>query len=1311
MQKQYKNTYQKLSRDISKSKVSPQVYFDAQNIRVMAFDRQSSGSVHNIKGNAYKTSIPKITFLGAVQGLGYKYSYSIDAITYDFYSDRYFGWNEFKSYPHGYAVIRDRIVFFSTDETGEPNGSTGAHWIYDTNTNQLRLIYLGIMNYSLKYPIDAFGNYENSNVQKVYWLDGFNYFRHMNIVDPDLATTPETNMNSIPAFNYETLELTEVIYSSSEFKSGKVAYAYSYVNRYGSETKLSPFTQYYPIGQSDSGLLNEQISNAVFKVRLNNPDQNFDYVRFYRIYLTLNSAVPVVELFDEEPVGTSPIEVIDDNSTTVSVTTIEQLAAKGGEPRIPYTMGVKDSRIFTANHKTSFFDVDFDSRAYRFDGLGVGAIWDRFGVYSQVSNVASGQPNSWFDINLEHDAINYSAYAETDSNADPTAKSELDLEPNDAFYNQFIYQSDASTIGAEGPYVKLGLKVSQIPINTYSNYTYYPDSTNSFVNPVNQDLIGLKRDEVYRIAIRFRNKYGQKSFPKWICDFRMPSPTEVPLVATNASNFNQLQLEFELKPNAIAMLQSQGAVGYEIVRVERTTDNMTVQCQGMLAPVIHNAVSVPELPEVRIPPLMGFFGETEFPNILSSDDILEQRPYDFQNSPKYPYCLAETNATIFNTYSPWYLEFRSPDLNQGVPPYGYFIAHTFVIVDHYGLILKAENPSAPTAVSGTNTGVPWRTDEDTHYALDMSVRMPTGFTNTFVNKPVHIKAHSNILNFDRIETVGSQLITGTTTQTIFNWFAYSFLGGKSVNSVSNHGLLFRSASDGATYNIGDQLGNLIGSYIPAQSTYKFMLLADFKRRLPNQYGGRTFADRSRNQYIESSAFNLINTSPVTVYGDTYTTMMRYQRSQVNPQYQNAFEAKSGSHIRSLYFLPCEMTVNDDLRIKSNIKFSANGSDQYWMTIDQFHQYNNVYHDQFNEVPAIARPLGYQFPEHYDNEFGYSDNKIPGEQYDSWTVFQPGNINYVDAIYGPVERIIINADRMYFFQHYAYGGWAINPRISVTGEQGSALEIGTGEVLHDYQYMSTDVGCQHKWSVSAGQYGVIWYDNLKKKIMQLAEGAKELNLLGINSWLQNTPSFENNPLLGNGVSSVFNMNINESYISFIHPDLKTTWIFSHLNGFSSRLTLEPQMWIRTYDKIYSVSYSDEGLTNNNIYLFNAGKRGEFNGQKFPAYITLIVNGDPDFVKMLTNLQWNSEAYDASGIEQSLKTITHIRVWNDYQDTGLVELTSKNSNRFLRDWKFTVPILKGRFAMRAQYHFVQLYFDSLEDLEIVLHDLVSSVKLQY
>jgi hypothetical protein len=73
----------------------------------------------------------------------------------------------------------------------------------------------------------------------------------------------------------------------------------------------------------------------------------------------------------------------------------------------------------------------------------------------------------------------------------------------------------------------------------------------------------------------------------------------------------------------------------------------------------------------------------------------------------------------------------------------------------------------------------------------------------------------------------------------------------------------------------------------------------------------------------------------------------------------------------------------------------------------------------------------------------------------------------------------------------------------------------------------------------------------------------------------------------------------------------------------------------------------------------------------------------------------------------RTIDKIRVTNDYQDTGLITLSSSNSRRLLRTWRLDAGRNSiDRARLRDTYAKVELRFVNDErNHTIVIHDLVS------
>lgn len=187
-------------------------------------------------------------------------------------------------------------------------------------------------------------------------------------------------------------------------------------------------------------------------------------------------------------------------------------------------------------------------------------------------------PTSWASYTEEHDGIN--VFNNTDNDIDPLLA--------------YKYQSDGLTLGAEGPNVKISFATETIYIDSTHGvaYTYGASSTGStdasyasFASPFKSGKLSWQRDEVYRLAAVATNTRGQRSYPKWMCDLRMPSLHEAgydvlaeydTLSGMTASHVLFPVIEFKSLPADIASVQ--------IYRVKRERSDRFVVTQGILQP-------------------------------------------------------------------------------------------------------------------------------------------------------------------------------------------------------------------------------------------------------------------------------------------------------------------------------------------------------------------------------------------------------------------------------------------------------------------------------------------------------------------------------------------------------------------------------------------------------------------------------------------------------------------------------------------------------------------------------------------------------
>ena len=538
---EFRNTFsQGLDQDSSKIKYDNAHYFSAENIRPITQDGLSSGAIENVLGNLRRL-----------------YCYD--------------GSNHFVI---GYSVIRDYILLFTTtNNTSVPNGSstdriwkvaissietlTGTNYFTLSNTSFHlggNLIYSGNLYFCTGNKIRSVGRFENDNIQKLYWVDGYNNLRHINTIHNadtnNLTTLTADKLEVISDFTITRPELDS--FESGNLRTGKVQYTYQLYVLNGGETVFSPMSHLINITESnelatntdnyEGSDLDVQTGKAV-KATIEVEATGYNRIRIVAIHYTTLQADPEIRIVEERDVSMEGQSIsFVDAGQNYGTYTLEQIRILGTYLFVPKEISVKDNILFPANITETSFDIDFDARAYRFAGVSATStdpnyqytaalrrkcrIYDSQGNYYEGDGatptgtwIGSGLSNvtGWENIPADFDAINN--FNDIDNDGDHNYR--------------FIYQADGVTLGGEGPNIKYTFKIKTVVLDNNAGAQYIraglesiPDNP-SFTNYASPyqcaQYLGYARDEVYRFGIVFFDEKGRSSFVKWIGDVRMPS--------------------------------------------------------------------------------------------------------------------------------------------------------------------------------------------------------------------------------------------------------------------------------------------------------------------------------------------------------------------------------------------------------------------------------------------------------------------------------------------------------------------------------------------------------------------------------------------------------------------------------------------------------------------------------------------------------------------------------------------------------------------------------------------------------------------
>lgn len=291
--------------------------------------------------------------------------------------------------PIGVCILNKYLIIFthSTRLKGTEISSTTDN-IYrieiKEDTLNKELLFSGNLNFDTNHPIETLGVYENENIQKVYFIDGKNQARVINIVYTyrDRIDEYERKNISINLIDKSLdfiaeLQLQEHIVISKilgngSFPQGTIQYVFSYYNKNGRQSNLfyqSPL-QYLSYA---SGVSPEDKVNCSFKLKIYNPDKQFDYLRIYSIIRTSQDATPTVKrvvdlsISDTNKNKTSLSKVstlntgsnLDDFGKTMEVTNIAKFEQIDNYNNGLYVQGAAcyDKYLFQAYIGGKFIDI------------------------------------------------------------------------------------------------------------------------------------------------------------------------------------------------------------------------------------------------------------------------------------------------------------------------------------------------------------------------------------------------------------------------------------------------------------------------------------------------------------------------------------------------------------------------------------------------------------------------------------------------------------------------------------------------------------------------------------------------------------------------------------------------------------------------------------------------------------------------------------------------------------------------------------------------------------------------------------------
>jgi hypothetical protein len=283
--------------------------------------------------------------------------------------------------PIGTAVINHQLVIFthnvSTNTQAPPIIRPDSIYVFwqDNDTLYGKVLYNGNLNFSIDSPLETSVYFEANHIQKVYWTDGRNQPRLINIAEDNdklkswhtdwegTDVLPEEHwFDFVPTVElHETFNVEKASVAGGTFAPGVIQYCFTYINKYGQQTNIINVSPLFYLAHADRGGSPEDRVGAVFNINIWDPDSHFDYVRLYSIQRTSLNADPIVKLLDDIEIEsytergsggqaiTKYKATYIDNGTTGSSMDPMELLYVGGKEITALTMADKDNTLFLGN--------------------------------------------------------------------------------------------------------------------------------------------------------------------------------------------------------------------------------------------------------------------------------------------------------------------------------------------------------------------------------------------------------------------------------------------------------------------------------------------------------------------------------------------------------------------------------------------------------------------------------------------------------------------------------------------------------------------------------------------------------------------------------------------------------------------------------------------------------------------------------------------------------------------------------------------------------------------------------------------------
>lgn len=452
------------------------------------------------------------------------------------------------------------------------------------------------------------------------------------------------------------------------------------------------------------------------------------------------------------------------------------------------------------------------------------------------------------------------------------------------------------------------------------------------------------------------------------------------------------------------------------------------------------------------------------------------------------------------------------------------------------------------------------------------------------------------------------------------------------------------------------------------------------------------------------------------YGDTW-----YQRYDCLKTY--AYTNEDTNSIVEIGSFMIETHVNIDGRYDKNRGQDNNLN----MSPVNFNLINPVYSQSNNFFNYRILDSDYYNLNEFSSMITWSKQKNNASETDPWTDITLASTLDIDGTKGKITALAVSGNALYAFQENAVAQILFNSRVSIPTSDNIPIEISNSYKVDGERYITTSIGCMDKFSLTKAQNGIYFIDSVSKALYNLSEkGLSNISdAHGFGYWFSQQDT-KNKWFSGvwkdsvlndtNGISLYYDYNKKDLYVS----TRDTTLCYSELIGqFTSFLNYNGSVLFNIDSDFHALTSNDNNTTD--LWDMFKGEYNNFYHNSYGSDLTFVSNAESTVDKIFTNLEIRADFYNNDELLHE-QFFDSIRVWNEYQDTGVTPLVFKNfpsysdiksnTKKKFRIWRCDIPRAlrkvsetqsrRSQDRIRNTWCKIKLLMNTKSDNRMELHD---------